>query len=63
MKDWQQIGDVARHITERPEPWVVKVTVIQVTEEPQALAIPVAVIEAAIEQEPLVLEINVEGTS
>jgi hypothetical protein len=60
---WSPIGDAARDITERLEPRVVKVTVIQVTEEPQVLTIPVAVIEAAIEQEPLVLEINVEGAS
>jgi hypothetical protein len=56
MKDWQQIGDVARDITERLERRVI-ITVHHVSQEPQVLRVPITVIE----QEPLVLKIEVEG--
>jgi hypothetical protein len=56
MKDRQQIGDVARDITERLEPRVIKLTVHHVSQEPQVIKVPIRVIE----QDPLVLEIRVE---
>jgi hypothetical protein len=57
---WQQIGDVARDITERlDEPRVLKVTVHRLTHEPLVFKVPVA----NLEREPLVLQIKVDGIS
>jgi hypothetical protein len=55
MKDWRQIGDVARDIAKRLEPRVIKLTVYHVSQEPQVIKVPVKYIE----QEPLVLKITV----
>jgi hypothetical protein len=53
---WQQIGDVARDITERlDEPRVLKITVHRLTHEPRVIEVPIAYIKKA----PLVLQIEV----
>ena len=57
---WQQIGDVARDLTERlNEPRVLKITVHRLTHEPLIFKVPVA----KLEQKTLVLQIKVEGAS
>ena len=60
MTSWQQIGDVARDITERlDEPRVLKITVHRLTHEPLIFKVPIA----KLEREPLVLQIKMESAS